>query len=67
MFTAPIATVAACSGLILWHEWRRDPVEQSEYREWTNEQHFYAIVLAVSFFADAIVLAARYLATWNEA
>ncbi len=60
VFTALIATIATCSGLILWREWRDDPAEESEYGEWTNKQLFYAIVFAISFFVGFITLASWY-------
>jgi hypothetical protein len=62
VFTVLIATIAACSGLILWREWRDDPAEESEYGEWTNKQLFYAIVFAISFFVAFITLAGWYFA-----
>lgn len=60
IFTALISTIAACSGLLLWREWRDDPAEHSEYGEWTNKQLLYAIVFAISFFVAFLALASLY-------
>src|SRR3712207_8581921 len=32
-----IGTVAACSGLIAWYEFRANPAEEAEYGEWTGK------------------------------
>lgn len=48
--TLLLALVTASSGLLLWDEWRRHRVEDSEYGEWTNRQLLYAIVFAIGFF-----------------
>ena len=60
IFSALISTIAACSGLLLWREWRDDPAEPCEYGEWTNKQLFYAIVFATSFFVAFLGLAGLY-------
>ena len=60
VFTALVGTIATCSGLILWREWRNDLKAESEYGEWTNRQLFYAIVFAISFFVGFISLAGWY-------
>lgn len=60
VFTLLTVTIATCSGLILWCEWRNDPADQSEYGEWTNKQLFYAIVFAISFFVGFISLVSWY-------
>lgn len=60
VFTFLTVTIATCSGLILWCEWRNDPADQSEYGEWTNKQLFYAIVFAISFFVGFISLVSWY-------
>jgi hypothetical protein len=31
VFTALVGTIATCSGLILWREWRNDPKAESQY------------------------------------
>jgi hypothetical protein len=62
VFTVLITTIATCSGLILWREWRDDPAGESEYGEWTNKQLFYAIVFAISFFVASNALAGWYFA-----
>lgn len=60
VFTVPVTTIAACSGLILWRAWREDPAEESEYGEWTNEQLFYAIVFAITLFVAFLALPGWY-------
>ena len=35
--TLLLALATASSGLLLWDEWRRHRVEDSEYGEWTNK------------------------------
>lgn len=60
IFAALTMTVAACSGLLLWREWRDNPVEDSEYGEWTNMQLLYAIAFAISFFVGFLSLANWY-------
>lgn len=47
---ALLVVMAVCSGLILWNEWRNNPVEESARGEWTNTQLFYAIVFTITFF-----------------
>jgi hypothetical protein len=45
-----IGTVAACSGLIAWYEFRANPAEEAEYGEWTGKMAFYAMVFGITLF-----------------
>jgi hypothetical protein len=57
VYTLLLGTMALCSGTILWYEWRNNPVEESEYGEWTNRQLFHAIVFCITFFVGFISFA----------
>lgn len=54
VYTLLHGIMALCSGLIVWHEWRNNPIEESEYGEWTGRQLFYAIVFVITFFIGFI-------------
>lgn len=54
VYTVLLRLLALCSGGILWREWRENPLEESEYGEWTMAQLFYAIVFAITFFIGFI-------------
>lgn len=46
-----IGSVALCSGLIAWYEFRANPAEEgSEYGEWTAKMTFYALVFGITLF-----------------
>ena len=46
-----MGTVAVCSGLIAWYEFRANPAEEgSEYGEWTGRASFYATVFGITLF-----------------
>jgi hypothetical protein len=57
VYTVLLGAMALCSGGILWHEWRNNPIEHSEYGEWTGRQLFFAIVFAITFFIAFISFA----------
>lgn len=59
-YGALLSAVTLCSGIILWREWRSNPVEESEYGEWTNKQLFYAVAFALSFFVSVPALLSLY-------
>jgi len=54
VYTFLLGVMALCSGVTLWHEWHNNPIEHSEYGEWTTKQLFYAIVFAITFFVGFI-------------
>lgn len=58
VYTVLLGVMAACSGVILWLEWRENPIEESEYGEWTGAQLCYAI--AFTFFLGFISLVNWY-------
>ncbi|CAN5549476.1 hypothetical protein BH24ACT22_BH24ACT22_13810 [soil metagenome] len=55
-----ILTVLLSSGILLWNEWRNNPVEETEHGEWSGNQFLYATVFAVTFFISAFYLPALY-------
>lgn len=57
VYTPLLGIIALCSGTILWHEWRNNPVEESEYGEGTNRQLLHAIVFCITFFIGFISFA----------
>lgn len=54
VYTLLLGVMALCSGLIMLHEWRNNPMEESEYGEWTGRQLFHSIVFAIAFFLGFI-------------
>jgi len=49
-----LVVVVICSGLIAWHEFRLNPMADTERGEWTGRQLFYAIVFTITFFVGFI-------------
>jgi nitric oxide reductase large subunit len=45
-----LGTVAVCSGLIAWLEFRANPAEESEYGEWTGKAALYATIFGIALF-----------------
>ncbi len=60
MFSLALRTACRSSADILGREWRSNPVEESEYGEWTNKQLFYAVAFALSFFVSVPALLSLY-------
>jgi len=44
-----VGLAMATSGLLAWGEFRANPVEESEYGEWTARALLYATVFAITF------------------
>lgn len=55
-----IVVMMLCSGFITWHEFRKNPLEESERGEWTGRQLMHAIVFVLTFFVTFYYLAALY-------
>ena len=45
-----IGTVALCSGLIAWHEFRANNAEETEYGEWTGKAALYSTIFGITLF-----------------
>lgn len=45
-----MGAVVVCSGAIAWHEFRLNPMDDTERGEWTGRQLFYALVFTITFF-----------------
>jgi hypothetical protein len=45
-----IGTVALCSGLIAWYEFRANNAEETEYGEWTGKAALYATIFGITLF-----------------
>lgn len=58
---ALVALALLCSGPLLWREWRRNPVEETERGEWTGKELLYAIVFCIALFISFWYLPAAYL------
>lgn len=43
IYTLLLGVMDACSGIIMWTEWRKNPIEESEYGEWTTRQLFHSL------------------------
>jgi hypothetical protein len=52
--------VTATSGLLAWREFRANPVEESEYGEWTAKALLYATVFAITFIMSFQFLPALF-------
>ena len=57
---ALIGATMLSSGVLLWNEWRNNPLEDTERGEWTGIQLLYAIVFAITFFVAAFYLPALF-------
>lgn len=53
---ALIGAVLVSSGLLMWNEWRKNPVEETDRGEWTGNQLLYSIA-----FAIAVIISVYYL------
>ena len=45
-----VGTVAVCSGLIAWYEFRTNNAEETEYGEWTGKAALYATIFGITLF-----------------
>ena len=45
-----VGTVAVCSGLIAWYEFRTNNAGETEYGEWTGKAAFYATIFGIALF-----------------
>lgn len=45
-----VATVAVCSGLIAWYEFRTNNARETEYGEWTGKAALYATIFGITLF-----------------
>jgi hypothetical protein len=45
-----LVAVVVCSGAIAWHEFRLNPMADTERGEWTGRQLFYALAFSITFF-----------------
>ncbi|PLS84288.1 MAG: hypothetical protein CYG60_18750 [Actinobacteria bacterium] len=55
-----LVVVLFCSGFVTWHEFRRNPLEESERGEWTGRQLFYTIVFVLAFMVAFLYLPTVY-------
>ncbi|CAN5893659.1 hypothetical protein BH23ACT11_BH23ACT11_25800 [soil metagenome] len=46
------------SGLLMWNEWRQNPIDETERGEWTGSQLLYSLVFAITLFVSAYYLPA---------
>ena len=47
---ALVGTVAVCSGLIAWYEFRANNAEETEYGEWTGKAVLYSTIFGIALF-----------------
>jgi hypothetical protein len=45
-----VGTVAVCSGLIAWYEFRVNNAEETEYGEWTGKAALYSTIFGITLF-----------------
>ena len=45
-----VGTVALCSGLIAWYEFRANNAEETEYGEWTGKAVLYSTIFGITLF-----------------
>ena len=45
-----VGTVAVCSGLIAWYEFRTNNAEETEYGEWTGKAALYSTIFGITLF-----------------
>ncbi len=45
-----VGTVAVCSGLIAWYEFRANNAEETEYGEWTGKAVLYSTIFGIALF-----------------
>jgi hypothetical protein len=45
-----VGTVALCSGLIAWYEFRVNNAEETEYGEWTGKAALYSTIFGITLF-----------------
>ena len=57
-----LLVVTVSSGAIAWIEFRGNPDEDAERREWTNRMLFYGLVFAITFFVAFLYWASLFFA-----
>jgi hypothetical protein len=45
-----VGTVALCSGLVAWHEFRANNARETEYGEWTGKAALYSTIFGIALF-----------------
>ena len=45
-----VGTVALCSGLIAWYEFRANNAQETEYGEWTGKAALYSTIFGITLF-----------------
>jgi hypothetical protein len=45
-----VGTVAVCSGLIAWYEFRTNNAQETEYGEWTGKAALYSTIFGITLF-----------------
>jgi Na+/melibiose symporter-like transporter len=55
-----VVTVALCSGLIGWHEFRSNPAEKTMYEQGTGKASFYTTIFWIALFVSVYFVPAAY-------
>ncbi len=55
-----VVTVALCSGLIGWHEFRANPAEETTYGQGTAKASFYATMFWIALFLSFYFIPVAY-------
>ncbi len=55
-----LGTVAVCSGLIAWHEFRANPAEETTYGQGTMKAAFYATIFWIALFLSYYFVPVAY-------
>jgi hypothetical protein len=55
-----VVTVALCSGLIGWHEFRANPSEKTMYGQGTTKVSFYATIFWIALFLSFYFISVAY-------
>jgi Na+/melibiose symporter-like transporter len=55
-----VVTVALCSGLIGWHEFRANPAEKTMYEQGTGKASFYTTIFWIALFVSVYFVPAAY-------
>ena len=51
-----VGTVAACSGLIAWYEFRTNNAGETEYEEWTGKATLYSTLFGITLFLSFLFI-----------
>jgi FtsH-binding integral membrane protein len=51
-----VGTVAVCSGLIAWYEFRVNNAEETEYGEWTGKAALYSTIFGITLFLSFLFI-----------